>query len=452
MFDLCPRTLLNIEAHRLLKPGETVLVAVSGGVDSMVLLQLMHELAREQKWKLVVAHFNHRLRGTASEADERLVRRTAKQLGLRCLNASGQVKKQASLDGLSVEMAARKLRHEFLARAAHRCGAQKIALAHHADDQLELFFLRLLRGAGSQGLSGMLWQNPSPADAKLHLVRPLLNIPKAWISACAKARKISFREDASNRSYEIMRNRIRHELLPLLRTYQPGLDRCVPRLMDILQAEDDFLDDLAQGWLEAPTSFDDLPLALQRRVVALQLLGLGVVPVFDLVEGLRSYPGLTQYAPGSRPCCRNLAGMISEVPSWSTRFPSNFCQVPLNEVCSVQFAGRQFEWETKPCRAGFSRPSPQTGVEWFDAEKVGATILLRHWRPGDRFHPIGSSQPVKLQDLFTNAKVPRAERHQRVVAETADGRIFWVEGLRISDCFKLDKGTRFALKWQWCLV
>ena len=218
----------------------------------MVLLHLLQRLAPELGWRVAVAHFNHQLRGRSSVADETFVRRAAERLGLPCLVERGAVKELARAEKLSVEMAARRLRHEFLARAAHECGAEVIALAHHADDQVELFFLRLLRGAGAGGLAGMRWSNPSPADASLTLVRPLLDQPKAVLVTFAKQEKIRFRHDASNDSPEFQRNRVRHELLPLLaKHYQPALTRVILRQMEILGAEAECLDGFAKDWLRA---------------------------------------------------------------------------------------------------------------------------------------------------------------------------------------------------------
>src|SRR5262245_31021571 len=185
----------------------------------MVLLDVLRELAPRARWTLAVAHLNHRLRGRSSDADGRLVRKKAKELNLRCFVEAADVRKLAVDDGISIEMAARRLRHEFLARVAREQGIQTIALAHHADDQVELFFLRLLRGTGSEGLGAMKWSNPSPEDSTVKLVRPLLGCSKMDLRRLASERKIPFREDASNTAQDIMRNRIRHDLLPLLQKH-----------------------------------------------------------------------------------------------------------------------------------------------------------------------------------------------------------------------------------------
>ena len=165
-------------SRRLLPGGEKILVAVSGGADSMVLLHALHALAPLKRWQLRVAHFNHQLRGRASDADEKLVLRAAAKLKLPVVVGRADVKAAAREKRLSIEMAARRLRHEFLSQAARRQGIATIALAHHADDQVELFFLRLLRGTGGEGVAGMKWHSPSFVDKKIALVRPLLDCSK----------------------------------------------------------------------------------------------------------------------------------------------------------------------------------------------------------------------------------------------------------------------------------
>ena len=217
MSELLNRVEQSVRARKLLRPGQRILVAVSGGLDSMVLLHLLHDLAPRHSWRVTVAHLNHQLRGRSSDADERLVRRTAKGLKLPLVVERAEVRRYARLNKLSIEMAARALRHEFLVRTARRRHASAVALAHHADDQLELFFLRLLRGGGGEGLAGMKWRNPSPADARIELVRPLLDQPKVALAEYASQRGIRHREDATNALLDFQRNRIRHELLPLLR-------------------------------------------------------------------------------------------------------------------------------------------------------------------------------------------------------------------------------------------
>jgi tRNA(Ile)-lysidine synthase len=471
--DLLHHIEQSILRRRLFRDDQSILVAVSGGMDSMVLLRILHELSPKHHWKLAVAHLNHQLRGRSSDADERLVRQTAKKMQMRVVAQRADVKKFAQGHGLSLEMAARKLRHDFLARTAIQLRVATIALAHHADDQLELFFLRLFRGSGGEGLAGMKWRSPSPSDRQIDLVRPLLDLPKSDLGDYAAAKNVHFREDASNACLDFQRNRIRHELLPLLRRkYQPALHKTIPRLMEIVGSEAELVTQAARNWLPAnvhtrgpstieprsSTPFDSLPVAVQRRSIQLQLLGLGLDADYELIETLRlaaeqpvSIPNRT--AAGPPPVrhylVRSLAGLVQLRPQPIAGFQANSLELELAAgQGQVVFDGVRISWRTEAKR-GNQLPTRTSSCEFFDAEKVGSQIQLRHWQRGDRFQPSGRSNSVKLQDFFTNEKIPRPQRHQLVVAAAGNNGLFWVEGLRISERFKLTKYTKRRLQWQW---
>ena len=467
MSELPERVEGEILNRRLLLRGQKILLAVSGGVDSMVLLQTLSSLASKNRWEICVAHFNHHLRGRASNADEKLVRRTAEKLRLKFFNGGADVKKFAAQSKLSIEMAARKLRHEFLARVAREQKISTIALAHHADDQVELFFLRLLRGAGGAGLTGMKWQSPSPADKKVRLVRPLLGCAKNELLAFAREQKIEFRDDASNASTDFLRNRIRNELVPLLRKkYQPGLDKNILRVMEIVGAEAEYVTTTAQNWqhgrADLPVSqaarqhffcgldFDKLPVAIQRKALQQQLIAAGVPVDFDLIEQLRAAAGKWVSVSPDISIARNGAGEIELRRETMTQF--DLAEIELNlqgRAGQVTFAGKNIHWKIS-AQKKFLVPPLKTCVEYFDADKVGGDIILRHWHAGDRFQPIGLKAAVKLQDLFVNAKIPAARRRDLVLATTGVGEIFWVEGLRIGERFKLTPETKrhLGLRWQ----
>jgi tRNA(Ile)-lysidine synthase len=427
----------------------------------MVLLHVLAALAPQNRWRLSVAHFNHQLRGAAAVADEKLVRRAAKELGLPFHGGRGDVKAFAACSKISIEMAARKLRHEFLARTAREQKISVVALAHHADDQVELFFLRWLRGAGGEGLAGMKRRSPSPADKKITLVRPLLGMAKNELAAFAREHKIAFREDASNQSADFLRNRIRNQLLPLLqKDYQPGVARTVLRLMEIVGAEAEYVGEVARQFRASGASknFDSLPMAVQRRVLQQRLAAAGVVGDFELVEQLRETTGKPISIGARLTAARDVAGNIHLRECSQDEFNVSELKVHVTSRAGrVDFGGKQFGWTIKKSqRVPKYQTGPKSsgdksiqGMEFFDADQVGGEIILRHWQPGDRFQPIGMRAAVKLQDLFVNAKIPAARRRHLVLGTTAEGAIFWVEGLRIGEPFKLTQATRRRLAWTW---
>ena len=441
----------DIQNRHLFLRGQKILVAVSCGVDSMVLLHALSLLANKMRWQISVAHFNHQLRGRSSDADERLVRKTAAALNLPVIVERADVKAFAKKSKLSIEMAARKLRHEFFARVARERKISTVAVAHHADDQVELFFLRLLRGAGCEGLAGMKWRSPSPADKTITLVRPLLDLTKAGLLHFARENKISFREDATNAASDFLRNRIRNQLLPLLaKNYQSGFAKSVLRLMEIVGAESEAVGNLAENWRKQHwPAFENLPVAVQRRALQSQLIALGLTADFELVESLRLSAGVAVSVNRDLSVSRNVAGTVNLKKIEPAEF--NLKERPVNlsrRAGEVVFAAARVNWSFDP-KKDFKRSRGETACEFFDAGKIGNKITLRHWRPGDRFQPIGLKSPAKLQDLLTNAKIPRAQRHHLLVAVTAGGEIFWVERLRISENFKLVPETKRRLVWRW---
>jgi tRNA(Ile)-lysidine synthase len=285
-----------------------------------------------------------------------------------------------------------------------------------------------------------------------------LNQRRTTLESFAKEHKIAYREDASNASTDILRNRVRHNLLPLLiRDFQPALHQTVTRTMELSRAEMEFGRQSAREWLQGTKSnrskarpFKTLAVALQRRILLEQLYALGVTPNFELVENLRLRPGTLLNVPQFRPqLLLQPSGILITRKAVPTEFDSHKAEVNLGKPGKLKtFGGLSLEWKHVRARPT-ARISQRPNFERFDAERIGRRVTLRHWQPGDRFQPIGMPAPVKLQDLFVNARIPRTQRSGLVLATTAWGEIFWVQGLRIGESFKLTPATKKELQWSW---
>ena len=464
MDPLAERVLASIRRLELIPPGGRVLAAVSGGGDSVALLHLLAELVEREAVVLAgVAHFNHRLRPPACDDDERFCRDLATRFGLPWVVESADVAEMARSERISVEHAGHRARHAFFGRAAARLGACRVALGHTVDDQAETYLLRLLRGAGAAGLSAM-----RPVAGLV--VRPLLTVPRADLRAYLETRQILFREDASNRDRGVPRNRIRHDLIPSLRAYSPQIVDVLAREAEIARADEDWLGRAAnelgarlvqsiEGGVEVDAAgLAALHPALGRRVARdalIRVSGRGVG--FDHIERLRrmaedvptrvDLPGCRaeRLEEVVRLTARTGRGTVARVEPFAYRL-----EVP-GEV-SVPEAGVTITAE--PAGPGFSgalvTAGPQTAGILANGRAVAVAttgpLAVRNWRPGDRFRPLGlAGHRKKLQDLFVDRKVNRAERARTPVVLDAEDRIVWVVGQGISDDFRVTRGAASVL-------
>ena len=445
----------QLEVAGLACIGQRLLVGVSGGLDSVVLLDLLAEAGSALGIQLEVAHFDHGFRGSVSTEDAHFVRELAAARGLPFHCGVLDSEETSEPKSESMEMRGRRYRHKFLAEKAQELGIQTIALGHHLDDQLETIFLRLFRGEGSS-ISGMQTIAPSPACSGVRLFRPLLGLKRTELAEWAVQRGLVFREDQSNQDECCTRNRIRRKLIPLIiKEFGCNALDGILRASEISGAVADWADLEARKWLknESRSDFGALPLALQRSVIRMQLLALKIETTFPRIESLRLNVGQTLSTGRDSRICRTADGRVQVTPSRQELVmdASSFRFEVIDGMQAQNWGGVSFDLQRIDCGEDSGMPplARIPGFERFDAEAVGEFVTLRHWRAGDRFQPIGMKSPVKLQDLFGSAKIPAARRRQLVVAE-ADGRgIFWVEGMRIAEGFKLQSTSVRYLEWRW---
>lgn len=466
-----------IRRHELLQPGMRLLVALSGGLDSVVLLDLLGQLAPEWGLDLSAAHFNHQLRGAEADRDEAFVRALCVGRGLPCAVGRGDVRTWARDHHLSREAAARALRYDFLLGSARQCGCAAIATAHHAGDQAETVLDRLIRGAGVRGLAGIPPRStiaeapdlPFTAAAggetllPLLLIRPLLFASRAEIAAHAAARGLEYCVDTTNADHRIRRNRIRHELLPLLAEYNPAIEAVLVRTAGHMRKVDSYLRSQARAALSSCTAaegpgkiiLEKEPFLsyfniLQKYILREAWEGIGG-DGRDLDEAFWS--GWEQFLAAGR-TDRGLAAGSGEFWQSGSRLvlllkrpaaaamviPAAPGRYPLPEGLTLEI-----NRVSPPLELIEKNSNPR--IAWIDADLLRPTLELRPPRPGDRMQPLGLKGSKKVADLLAGAGVPVYERGG-ISLLCSGGEIVWICGIRAAGPFRVTPYTTniFQLK------
>jgi tRNA(Ile)-lysidine synthase len=428
-------------------PGQRLLAAVSGGVDSMVLLDALACLRERLGVRLHVAHVHHGLRGRSADGDAALVVAEAARLGVGV--SIGRLHPGSRRAGESVQVWARAARYRHLDSMAERVGASYIAVGHTQDDQAETVLLNLLRGTGPRGLAGM------PATRR-RILRPMLQVSRGEVEAYATRRQVAFRVDASNASDAYRRNRIRHHLLPLLvKEYNPQIVESLAGLAALMREDDSALAQAADRLLaESGRTMDGAvtldvaalsaaPPAVVRRAVhaafrqASQTAHSLTRRHIEALRGLLSREGPVRLPGGF--VGRRVGGEIrigrsgGESPTPGLDAPG---KIPVRP-------GVWTAWPPLACRIRVRRlpagrvclDAPTRWQALLSPRLLLERLSLRAWRPGDRFRPLGMQGRKKLQDLFVDAKVPRGERG-RIPLLTAGDRIASVLGHRVAEEFR----------------
>ena len=459
--SLVHRVAAVVRTRGLIDRGDRIVVAISGGPDSVALLSLLHELASTLDLSLWAAHFNYGLRGVESDGDAAFVVDFCERLRIPSvcepLTLSGDRYK-----GRSLQEAARDLRYEALERIRASVGAHKVALGHTRDDQAETLIMRLLRGAGMTGLSGMPCERPP-------FIRPLLKVSRSEILAYLLEKEIPFREDSSNAKPVYVRNRVRHEVLPLLKQFNPALVDVLARQADILREDDQCLDELAEQQLGQLVKDNEagecelrrpeflvLPLALQRRVLRKivqrctgQPHGLSfsavTVIINQVVHGcsgvrLRAGQVWAEREYDTIRVRRTYGQSQTVVGRESIRIavPSTV-QWPMTgqQLRAEMLGSATCDWSS------VSLPPTQIVL---DADRVTLDLEVRTWLPGDCFYPFGlQGHQKKLQDFFTDRKIPRARR-TRIPLVVAPEGIVWIGGYRMDDRFRVTPATTHMVR------
>lgn len=445
----------NIHAKKLISKTHHILLAVSGGVDSMVMLRLFRRFAPELKLQLAIAHVNHGLRGKSAQDDAAFVKAMARLYGMPFYGTRVHARQHARRNKLSVEEACRVLRYDFLENTASTYGFDHVATAHHADDQAETVLMRIIKGTGIQGLSGI-------PEVRGKYIRPLLPFTRDEIHRYARENRIPFVTDLTNEDTAFLRNRIRHQILPDLRTINPQISHHLSRLADIAKSAADVLQMDAKRcytkvfrtqkgkiWLEIQAFNRYYPI---RQYTLLQMFFASHAPWFTLtsVEYERILDLIQHQQPGRK----------FDAGKWRwTKTTRAVVITPVDTSSRTKDVtltiGNTVSWGSWKIRSSVARYTDTIRknlaknpfIVYLDAGSVTKPIRVRAWKNGDRFKPYGMHQFKNVSDFFVDHKIPVTEKH--TIPVLTHGRdIVWIGGMRTDDRYKVTPDTLTVIKLE----
>ena len=477
------------QKNSLLASQDKVVIGVSGGPDSLCLLDVLETLRPNFDLTLTIAHLNHQLRGSDSQADADFVQAVATQRGLPIFVETRDVAAIAAKRKQSIEEAARHIRYAFLWRVAREVNANKIAVGHHADDQVETVLMHFLRGTGLAGLRGMLpvmeiaslrlHPDDIPASSSLaspQLIRPLLETSRSEIEAYCREHQLAPRQDYSNQDTTFFRNRLRHELIPQLQTYNPNIRQTLQRTAKVIAAEVEFLNDhLDQAWRlvvrsESTEKIEldlldwlSLPLAMKRSSLrrAVEALRRNLRDInFEHIEMARmvvekGVVGAKATLPqGLILTIGYHTFIIAAENAANFALPRDEPELSQDQALPLNLPGvtplPHTNWQLKACfltpeHVSHHLSQVDRWEAYVDADVVGNTAILRPRRPGDTFKPLGlAGHSQKINEFMINEKIPAAWRHRIPLFVSAD-QVLWVCGYRLDERARLHPTTQRIL-------
>ena len=431
-----------IAENDLATHDDRILLTVSGGVDSMVMLSLF----TRSGYRVGVAHCNFQLRGAESDEDEELVAREAARCGVPCYNRRFDTAGEMERTGESMEMAARRLRYAWFDALSRKEGYTVIAIAHHIDDSIETFFINLLRGTGLRGLTGISTQVGK-------VIRPLMFASRKEILEYAAQNRIPFREDSSNRSTKYLRNKIRLGLIPRIREINPKFTELMRKNIGRLTDAQLFIDHgIERIRREAVTSqgdtdtirVDRIDPAFPREFVIYELLNSAYGFKGDVIDALCH--ALNHDATGRRFYARDRMATIDRGAIIVTPIaPDDECRTTVERGAVRSYCGNAvlyYEYCDIDDIQTFGTPEQ---VAQIDADKLRFPLTLRRWREGDWFIPFGMAGRKKVSDFLIDAKVSMPEKERQFVLLSGD-EIVWLVGRRIDDRYRLTPDTENVLR------
>jgi tRNA(Ile)-lysidine synthase len=459
MMKLIAKVRMTIERYQMLRGGEKVIIGVSGGPDSICLLHVLLDLKSEYRIELVIAHINHSLRGGESLRDEAFIKNIAQEVNLPCLITRLDPDEYQKIRGISLQEKARQLRYSFLNEVLEKEHGDKIALGHNADDQAETLLLWLIRGTGTRGLSGI-----PPVRGNI-FIRPLIEVERTEIEEFLAQRRLEYIRDSSNYENKYLRNRIRYELIPYLKSnYNPQLVSTLKQTSNILRAEEEFLEDICEKYGEEclirkenksiifnVEKLKYFPLAIQLRMLRKGILSIKgnlrqitykhILSIIQLIS--KSGSSKILCLPGGVKVAKEYNHLVidkgeKKKPSFSYIFSSIPDNVKIREITKEM----NFSLMKKVKNLLYA---DERNTAYLDNSKICFPMVIRSCKREDWFYPSGMKGRKKIKDFFSDEKIPISERIKVPLLLFRD-RIAWVGGFRVDQKIAATRKTKYILR------
>jgi tRNA(Ile)-lysidine synthase len=446
-----------IKENSMFDKGDKVIVAVSGGPDSICLLHVLNELKDELGVTLVGAHVNHCLRGAEADKDEEYAKQTCESLNIDFYSKKVDIHRISAEKNISCEMAGREVRYEFFKELTIKLNANKIALAHNANDQAETILMRIMRGTGIEGMVGI-----KPVRDKIY-VRPILHLSRSEIEKYCEGNNISARIDKSNLENIYARNKVRLELIPYIEeNFNKDIIKTLNRLSDIVKKDNDYLEGISIKEYKKHCEICDKRVIINKeafleheaivsRIVRNALVDMNgnlnnfeKIHISSIISLQKCETGKTIMLPqnivaencyGNIHICINIKAAEANDNQYSLNINEGNFIPSLNKVVKIDVKAKM----------QLKKAEVNDYIKYFDYDKINVPIILRYRKDGDRFMPLGMKGNKKLKDLFMDLKIPKGKRNEIPLICFGDD-IGWVVGYRVSEKFKVSKDTKNILQ------
>lgn len=434
-----------VRKRKLVSLNQSVLLAVSGGVDSLVMLDLFAQLRKNWKLQLSVAHINHQLRGKESDEDEQFVKDTAKRYGIPFYCECVKTKDVAKSTKGNLQAVARDIRYSFFDNLRKELNADAVATAHTANDNAETLLLNLFRGTGIEGLSGI-----STKRSDAFVIRPLLFATRNDIALYAKKNNIQWREDSSNTKEIYTRNTIRRQILPAIQKLNPSIIETLNREAETFCDVQNYFDDvLLKNWNKVVRLHNN-DISIHVKPLQHQHIFIQKLLLHKIFGKINCDPSFTHIHSVLALCAQQKGTQIQLNKQWRverTALTIDFYreQTGNQRIEKLTKPGtlvtEQFTFTLQTATEGYNKKNSNPSVEYVDAAKIIFPVRIRTWRSGDTFHPLGMKGSKKLSNFFVDLKLSHRQKEQIPIIES-NKRIVWVGGYRLDERFKITPKTK----------